>query len=130
MARKRSQKKKLFLFRELGVLKPYRREVTPYLCFPLFQQASINNYDVALLSTNLSSQVFKWGLGIGLFPLHFFMIDKLILMGGSVKYAAGVFEELIRGNLNKTSYGDVTENINRYLCKRNLTRNLKKHARI
>ena len=74
-------KKKVFLWRELGVSKQYRREIAPFLCFPLFSESSINGYEVMLLSTNLSSQVFKICLGANSVPIHFFLINDLLLFG-------------------------------------------------
>ena len=99
-------------------MKPYRREVMPFLSFPLFTEALINGYEIMLLSTSLSCQGFKWALGMGLFPVHYFMIDKLLLMCGSVKYAATVFESMVKGKRQRESHEKITDNINRYLCKK------------
>ncbi len=108
-------RKKIFLWREVGVLRPYRRDITAFLGLTLFNRAYESGHDTIMLWTNLSSQEFKWGLGMGLFPLHFFLINDLLLMGGSVKQAIRIFSSVIGTKNVAKSNRKVMENINHYL---------------
>ena len=75
---------KVLLFRELGTLKEFRKDLSPFLCLPLFEQALSHQYKSSLYWTNLHSKAFKWGLGIGWSPLHYFIENDLILMTGNL----------------------------------------------
>ena len=82
-----SKQSKLISIRELGVIKEFRQEKTPYLTIPIFEKAKAVDCNVAFFRTRISSKAFKWSLGVGFVPLQLFMIDGLLLMKGSVKYA-------------------------------------------
>lgn len=107
---------KLVSIRELGVLKEYRQDRTPYLCLPLFRKAKSLGCKAAFLRTRVSSRAFKWSLGIGFVPIQLFMVDGLLLMHGSVKYALEVFSGLIDAASKKDIRLKVITNIKRYLC--------------
>jgi hypothetical protein len=111
-----SKQHKLMSIRELGVVKEYRQDKTPYLTLPLFEKAKSMDCNVAFFRTKISSKAFKWSLGVGFVPLQLFMVDGLLLMKGSVKYAMN----LLYGSINETekrkSQVEIIGNIKRYLC--------------
>lgn len=111
-----SKHQRLISIRELGVLKEYRQDKTPYLTLPLFEKAKSVDCNVAFFRTKISSKAFKWSLGVGFVPLQLFMVDGLLLMKGSVKYAMN----LLYGSINETekrkSQVEIIGNIKRYLC--------------
>lgn len=108
--------KKLISIRELGVLKEYRQDKTPFLCLPIFERAKAMGCNVAFLRTKVTSKAFKWSLGIGFIPIQLFMIDGLLLMHGSVKYATDIFNGLIDSVSKRQSQQKVVTNIKKYLC--------------
>jgi len=109
-------KRQLISIRELGVLKDYRQNKTPYLTIPLFERAKSVGCTVAFFRTKLSSQAFRWSLGVGFVPLELFRVDGLLLMKGSVKYAM----DLLYGSIDKArrrqSQSAIIGNIKRYMC--------------
>ncbi|PCJ43417.1 MAG: hypothetical protein COA71_00660 [SAR86 cluster bacterium] len=111
-----AKKQKLISIRELGVLKDYRHDKTPYLCLPIFEKAKSLDCMVGFLRTKISSKAFKWSLGIGLVPIQFFMKDDLLLMHGSIRYATEIFNGLIDRLSKKKNQRKVICNIKRYLC--------------
>lgn len=110
------KKNKFVTMRELGVLKEHRKDKAPFLSLPLFEKAKDCDCSVIFVRTKLSSNAFKWGLGIGLVPLQFFMVDGLLLMQGSLKYAVSVLSGLLEGNKRKSQHM-ILSNINRYFCR-------------
>ncbi len=109
------KKDKFVTMRELGVIKEYRQDKAPFLSLPLFEKAKDLECQVIFVRTKLSSKAFKWGLGIGLVPLQFFMVDGLLLMQGSLKYAVTVLSGLLEGNKRKSQHM-ILSNISRYFC--------------
>lgn len=110
-------KEKFLFFRELGVLREYQVEVSPFLGLPLIEKARKHACDVVFCRVNTKCKAFKWHLGVGFSPIHFFLKNNLLLMLGSAKYAAGVLENMIKQSLDKDSHKVLMGNINRYLCK-------------
>lgn len=110
-------KEKFLFFRELGVLREYQLEVSPFLGLPLIEKARKLSCDVVFCRVNTKCKAFKWHLGVGFSPIHFFRKNNLLLMLGSAKYAAGVLENMIRQSLDKDSHRVLMGNINRYLCR-------------
>lgn len=109
------KKSKFVTMRELGVIKEYRNDKAAFLSLPLFQKACDCECKVIFVRTKISSKAFKWGLGIGLVPLQFFMMDGLLLMQGSLNYAVSVLSGLLEGSKRKSQHA-ILSNINRYLC--------------
>lgn len=109
-------KSKLVSIRELGVIKEYRQDKTPYLMVPIFDKASSLDCNVAFLRTKVTSTAFKWCLGVGLLPLQYFMVDDLLLMRGSVKYALAMFSGSIDATIRRKTQVEIIGNIKRYLC--------------
>jgi len=107
---------KLISIRELGVLKEYRNDKTPFLCLPIFNKAQAMGCKAAFLRTKVTSKAFKWSLGIGFVPIQLFMVDGLLLMHGSVKYAAEIFAGMIDATKKRKSQHSIISNIKRYLC--------------
>lgn len=109
-------KRLLVSIRELGVLKDFRQNKTPYLTLPIFERAKGLGCNVAFFRTKLSSQAFRWSLGVGFVPLELFKVDGLLLMKGSIKYAM----DLLYGSIDKArkreSQCAIIGNIKRYLC--------------
>ncbi|MDX1490884.1 MAG: hypothetical protein R3332_06325 [Pseudohongiellaceae bacterium] len=116
------KKEKIMFIKELGALKEHRQKVTPFLCVPLFEQALEQGYDVAFLWTNVNSKAFKWGLGVGFSPVHFFITQNLLLMYGSVKGSVDIFRSVVNASFSKKSQYNMIQNINKYLMKGELRR--------
>lgn len=107
---------KLISIRELGVLKEFRNDKTPFLCLPIFNRAESMGCKAAFLRTKVTSKAFKWSLGIGFVPIQLFMVNDLLLMHGSVKYAAEIFSGMIDEAKKRKSQHSIITNIKRYLC--------------
>lgn len=110
------KKNRLISIRELGVLKEFRQDKTPFLTIPIFEKAKALNCNVAFLRTKITSKAFKWCLGVGFIPLQLFMVDGLLLMQGSIKYATNLLYGMIEDGKRKQSQVEMISNIKRYLC--------------
>lgn len=111
-----SKHNRFLSIRELGVLKDYRQDKTPYLTIPLFEKAKSADCNVAFFRTKITSKAFKWSLGVGFVPLQLFMVDGLLLMKGSVKYAMNLLYGSIDDTARRKSQVEIIGNIKRYLC--------------
>lgn len=111
-----SKKNRLISIRELGVIKEYRQDKTPFLTIPIFEKAKSVDCSVAFFRTKISSKAFKWSLGVGFAPLQLFMVDGLLLMKGSVKYAMTLLYGSIDEGKKRKSQGEIIGNIRRYMC--------------
>jgi hypothetical protein len=111
-----SGKTRLVSIRELGVLKEYRQDKTPYLTLPIFEKVSAMDCNVAFFRTKLSSKAFKWSLGVGFVPLQLFMVDELLLMRGNVRYAMSLLYGSIDSAIKRKTQAEIIGNIKRYMC--------------
>ncbi len=111
-----SKQARLLSIRELGVIKEFRQDKTPFLTLPIFEKAKAVNCQVAFFRTKISSKAFKWSLGVGFVPLQLFMVDGLLLMKGSVKYAMSLLYGSIEETKKRKSQVEIIGNIRRYLC--------------
>lgn len=111
------KKDKIMFIKELGALKEHRQKVSPFLSIPLFERAVKLGYDVAFLWTNVYSKAFKWGLGVGFSPVHFFITNNLLLMYGSVKGSVDTLKAVVEASFSKQSQYFMIRNINKYLLK-------------
>jgi hypothetical protein len=109
-----SGKSRLVSIRELGVLKEYRQDKTPYL--PIFEKVQANDCNVAFFRTKLSSAAFKWSLGVGFVPLQLFMVNELLLMRGNVRYAMSLLYGSIDSAIKRKTQAEIIGNIKRYMC--------------
>ncbi|MES3008791.1 MAG: hypothetical protein V4751_13580 [Pseudomonadota bacterium] len=111
------KKDRIMFIKELGALKEHRQKVTPFLLIPLFERAVKMGYDVAFLWTNVYSKAFKWGLGVGFSPIHFFITNNLLLMYGGVKGSLVILKTVVEASFSKQSQSYMIKNINKYLLK-------------
>ncbi|MGV3590907.1 MAG: hypothetical protein ACO1PZ_04405 [Gammaproteobacteria bacterium] len=111
-----SKHNRFLSIRELGVIKEFRQDKTPYLTIPLFEKAKSVDCNVAFFRTKITSKAFKWSLGVGFVPLQLFMVDGLLLMKGSVKYAMNLLYGSIDDAARRKSQVEIIGNIKRYLC--------------
>lgn len=111
------KKDKIMFIKELGALKEHRQKISPFLSIPLFERAMKLGYDVAFLWTNVYSKAFKWGLGVGFSPVHFFITNNLLLMYGSVKGSVDTLKSVVEASFSKQSQYFMIKNINKYLLK-------------
>lgn len=111
------KKDKIMFIKELGALKEHRQKISPFLSIPLFERAMKLGYDVAFLWTNVYSKAFKWGLGVGFSPVHFFITNNLLLMYGSVKGSVDTLKAVVEASFSKQSQYFMIRNINKYLLK-------------
>lgn len=109
-------KTRLVSIRELGVIKEYRQDKTPYLTLPIFEKVRANDCNVAFFRTKLSSAAFKWSLGVGFVPLQLFMVDELLLMRGNVRYAMSLLYGSIDAAIKRKTQAEIIGNIKRYMC--------------
>jgi hypothetical protein len=109
------KKTRFITIRELGVIKEYRQDKAPFLCLPIFGKSQDEDCNVVFFRTKITSKAFKWSLGVGFVPLQFFMVDGLLLMQGSIKYAINLLNGLLGGSKRKSQHM-ILSNINRYLC--------------
>jgi hypothetical protein len=93
-----------------------RQDKTPFLTLPIFEKARSMECNVAFLRTKISSKAFKWSLGLGFVPLQLFMVDGLLLMKGSVKYACDILNGSIDETRKRRTQVELIGNIKRYLC--------------
>jgi hypothetical protein len=111
-----SSKTRLVSIRELGVIKEYRQDKTPFLTLPIFEKVSAQDCNVAFFRTKLSSKAFKWSLGVGFVPLQLFMVDELLLMRGNVRYAMSLLYGSIDAAIKRKTQAEIIGNIRRYMC--------------
>jgi hypothetical protein len=111
-----SKKNRLLSIRELGVIKEYRLDKAPFLTLPLFEKAKSVDCQVVFFRTKISSKAFKWSLGVGFVPLQLFMVDGLLLMKGSVKYAMSLLYSSFEQATKRKSQAEIIGNIRRYMC--------------
>lgn len=109
-------KSRLVAIRELGVLKEFRQDKTPYLTLPIFEKVQARDCNVAFFRTKLSSKAFKWSLGVGFVPLQLFMVDELLLMRGNVRYAMSLLYGSIDDKIKRRTQAEIIGNIKRYMC--------------
>jgi hypothetical protein len=111
-----SSKSRLVSIRELGVIKEYRQDKTPFLTLPIFEKVSAQDCNVAFFRTKLSSKAFKWSLGVGFVPLQLCMVDELLLMRGNVRYAMSLLYGSIDAAIKRKTQAEIIGNIRRYMC--------------
>ncbi len=111
------KKDRIMFIKELGVLKEYRQVVSPFLSIPILERSSQWGYDVGFLWTNVNSKAFKWGLGVGYSPVHFFITNNLLLMYGSVQGSLKAMRNVVEESFSKQSQYYMINNINKYLLK-------------
>jgi len=81
----------LVSIRELGVLSQYRKIRSPLLCSPVFARAREFNCKYIFLRTPVSSQSLKWSLGIGFVPVHYFVVNQMLLMLGDLEHTVRAY---------------------------------------
>ena len=111
------KKDRIMFIKELGVLKEYRQVVSPFLSIPILERSAQMGYDVGFLWTNVNSKAFKWGLGVGYSPVHFFITNNLLLMYGSVQGSLKAMRNVVEASFSKQSQYYMINNINKYLLK-------------
>jgi hypothetical protein len=111
------KKDRIMFIKELGVLKEYRQVVSPFLSIPILERSANMGYDVGFLWTNVNSKAFKWGLGVGFSPVHFFITNNLLLMYGSVQGSLKAMRNVVEASFSKQSQYYMINNINKYLLK-------------
>jgi signal transduction histidine kinase len=85
-------KETLISIRELGVLSQYRKIRAPLLCAPVYSRALEFNCKYIFLRTPVNSSSLKWSLGIGFVPVHYFVVNQMLLMLGSLEETVRDFE--------------------------------------
>lgn len=85
-------REKLVSIRELGVLSQYRKIRSPLLCSPVFARARDFNCKYIFLRTPVSSESLKWSLGIGFVPVHYFVVNQMLLMLGNLENTVREYE--------------------------------------
>ena len=85
-------REKLVSIRELGVLRQYRKIRSPLLCSPVFARAREFNSKYIFLRTPVSSESLKWSLGIGFVPVHYFVVNQMLLMLGNLEHTVKEYE--------------------------------------
>ena len=83
---------KLVSIRELGILKQYTRLRAPLLCAPVFAKAQTFNCKYIFLRTPVNSKSLKWSLGMGFVPVHYFVVNQMLLMLGDLEHTMRDYE--------------------------------------
>jgi signal transduction histidine kinase len=85
-------KETLISIRELGVLGQYRKIRAPLLCAPVYSRALEFNCKYIFLRTPVNSSSLKWSMGIGFAPVHYFVVNQMLLMLGNLEKTVRDFE--------------------------------------
>lgn len=85
-------REKLVTIRELGVLSQYRKIRSPLLCSPVFARAQEFGCKYIFLRTPVSSESLKWSLGIGFVPVHYFVVNQMLLMLGNLEHTVKEYD--------------------------------------
>jgi signal transduction histidine kinase len=85
-------KETLISIRELGVLSQYRKIRAPLLCAPVYSRALEFKCKYIFLRTPVNSSSLKWSLGIGFVPVHYFVVNQMLLMLGNLEETVRDFE--------------------------------------
>lgn len=85
-------KEKLVSIRELGVLRQYRKIRAPLLCAPVFARAQTFGCKYIFLRTPVSNKSLKWSLGMGFVPVHYFVVNQMLLMLGDLAHTMKDYE--------------------------------------
>ena len=85
-------KEKLVCIRDLGVLKQYKKICAPLLCSPVFSRALGFDCKYIFLRTPVSSESLKWSMGIGFVPVHYFVVNQMLLMLGDLEHSVKEYD--------------------------------------
>jgi len=85
-------KEKLVSIRELGVLKQYRKIKAPLLCAPVYAAAMELNCKYIFLRMPVNSESLKWTRGIGFIPIHYYVVNEMLLMLGNLENTVRDYE--------------------------------------
>ncbi len=85
-------KEKLVCIRDLGVLKQYKKIRAPLLCSPVFAKALGFGCKYIFLRTPVSSESLKWSMGIGFVPVHYFVVNQMLLMLGDLEHSVKEYD--------------------------------------
>ncbi len=85
-------REKLICIRDLGVLKQYKKIRAPLLCSPVFTRALGFDCKYIFLRTPVSSESLKWSMGIGFVPVHYFVINHMLLMLGDLEHSVKEYD--------------------------------------
>ena len=80
-------KEKLVCIRDLGVLKQYKKIRAPLLCSPVLARALGFGCKYIFLRTPVNTKSLKWSMGIGFFPVHYFVVNQMLLMLGDLEHS-------------------------------------------
>jgi len=108
--------KNIFVFRELGIIKAYRNNMSPFLCLPIFKAVLDQNCKLVFYWTNLKSKAFTWGISIGWIPFNFFVASDLIFMQGNLQHSYDLVSKMVY-NSKSSQYKHMIKNLNYYFCR-------------
>lgn len=85
-------KEKLVCIRDLGVLKQYKKIRAPLLCSPVLARALGFGCKYIFLRTPVNTKSLKWSMGIGFFPVHYFVVNQMLLMLGDLEHSVKEYD--------------------------------------
>jgi len=85
-------KEKLVCIRDLGVLKQYKKIRAPLLCSPVFARALGFDCKYIFLRIPVSSESLQWIMGIGFVPVHYFVVNQMLLMLGDLEHSVKEYD--------------------------------------
>lgn len=85
-------KEKLVSIRELGILKQYKKVRAAMLCAPVYAKALEFNCKYIFLRTPVNNKSLKWNIGIGFVPVHYFVVNQMLLMLGNLENTLHEYE--------------------------------------
>lgn len=88
----------IFIFSEYGAKKKFRNGVSSFSALAVLSLALENGCKTLLFWTNEKSAVFKIGLCVGWYPIHYCITDDLIIMGGNIVFSIQNIEYITKTN--------------------------------
>lgn len=109
------KQKQILAIQLLAIQKPYRNAYSPRLILPLLQSSLSKKVNTLYYWSNINSGAFKWGVGMGWYPYHFFMKNDLLLMFGSIPTTIYHVERvLVR---DRQAFTTVFSNLRKFECR-------------
>jgi len=94
---------KVLIFHEFGAKKKFRNSVSSFNGLSILSYALEHGCKSLVYWTSEKSNMFRLGLSLGWYPIHFCIDNDIILMGGNVELSIQNTEYLIKENISANS---------------------------
>ena len=85
-------KEKLVCIRDLGVLKQYKKIRAPLLWSLVLSRALGFGCKYIFLRTPVNMESLKWSMGIGFVPVHYYVVNQMLLMLGDLEHSVKEYD--------------------------------------